>query len=321
MNLVIEKIKRALKKRKVKIFLVFLLCSALIWFINNLSRSYIGDAVFNLEFVNVPEGYLFEEASKNSVDVKLRAGGFQFLGFNFTNKKVNIDLSELESKSSIFFAPPNVYRQQIEAQLPNSMGLLEIDNDTLFFEMLAVKTKKVPVKPKVIMNLAKNYLLDGSMTISPDSITLTGPGQEIDTIDFIRTEKITLPDLASDFSENLDLIQSSELANTSYSVYSINLKGEIARFSEKIFKLPIKKINFPEGMEVRTFPEMVSVLCKAKMKRLKELKADDFQVVADYESVKKPDSKEVPLQLNKRPDSLHSAKLLDNEIEFILKRQ
>ena len=142
-----------------KIFFVFLLCSALIWFINNLSQSYIGNAVFDLEFVNVPEGFLFEKASKNSVDVKLRSGGFQFLRFNFTNKKVQIDLSELENKSSTFFAPPDTYRKQIEKQLPGSMSLLEIDRDTLYFEMLAVKSKKVPVKPRVVMNLAKNYLL------------------------------------------------------------------------------------------------------------------------------------------------------------------
>lgn len=321
MNRVIQKIKRGLKKRKVKVFLLFLLCSALIWFINNLSRPYVGNAVFDLEFVNMPEGFLFEKASKNNIDVKLRAGGFQFLRFNFTNKKVNIDLSELESSSSIFFAPPNTYRKQIEMQLPGSMALLEIDDDTLFFEMLAVKSKKVPVKPWVVMNLAKNYLLDGKLQISPDSITITGPVEEIDTINLIRTEKITFPDLASNFSEDIDLIQSSELKNTSYSIYSINLKGEIARFSEKIFKLQIQKINFPDGVEVRTFPEMVSVLCKAKMKHLKDLDSSDFQVIADYDSINKSSSNEIRLKLSKKPDGLHSAKLLETEVEFILKRQ
>lgn len=317
----IQKIKRGLKKRKVKIFLVFLLCSALIWFISNLSRSYIGNAVFDLEFVNVPEGFLFESASKNKVAVKLRAGGFQFLRFNFTNKKVAIDLTELEKEGSTFFAPPNMYRRQIEQQLPSSMGLLEIDNDTLFFDMLAVSSKKVRVKPKVIMNLANNYLLDGKMKISPDTITITGPIEEIDTIEVVRTERVTLPDLASDFSEDVDLLQSAELENTSYSVYKVNIQGEIARFSEKIFQLPIKKINFPKDVVVRTFPELVSVLCKAKMKRLKELDNDDFQVIADYESLIKAGSKEIPLKLNKTPEGLHSAKLLQTEVEFILRRQ
>lgn len=320
MNTVLQKIKNGLKKRKVKVFLVFLLCSSLIWFINNLSQTYIGNAVFDFEFVNVPEGFLFEKASKNNVNVKLRAGGFQFLRFNFTNKKVNIDLSELESETSVFFAPPEIYRKQIEKQLPGSMALLEIDSDTLFFEMVRVKSKKIPIKPRVVMNLAKNYLLDGKLILSPDTIVVTGPIEEIDTIKNVRTEKITLPDLASDFSKNVDLVQSPGLENTTYSDYRINIKGEIARFSEKIFKLPIAKINFPEGVEVRTFPEKVSVLCKAKISRLKDLEESDFEVVADYESISASANNEIPLKLNKKPDGVHSAKLLETEVEFILKR-
>tara|TARA_B100001146_G_scaffold224678_1_gene243546 strand:- start:3381 stop:4340 length:960 start_codon:yes stop_codon:yes gene_type:complete len=318
---VIQKIKKGLKKRKVKVFFVFFLCSALIWFINKLSRTYVSGAHFDLEFVNMPDGYLFEKASKTEVDVKLRAGGFQFLRFNFINKRVYVDLSELPTNGESFYATPDTYRRQIENQLPNTMALLEIDNDTLFFQMLAVKTKKVPVKPNVELDLVKNYLLDGKMTVIPDSISITGPAEEIDSIDFVKSDKIVLPDLAAGFSKRVDLLQSPELENTTYSTYQVNIKGEIARFSEKIFKLPIKKVNFPEGAQVRTFPEMASVLCKAKMKRLKDIEESDFQVIVDYNSIKSSNKDVIPLKLNKKPEEVHSAKLLENEVEFIIKRE
>ncbi|WP_209399977.1 CdaR family protein [Pseudozobellia sp. WGM2] len=319
--LLIQKIKNGLKKRKVKIFLIFLLCSALIWFINSLSRSYVNDSVFDLEYVNVPEGFLFESASKSEIDVKLRAGGFQFLRFNFINKKVFIDLTELEKKASTFYASPLVYRKQIEKQLPGNMSLLEIDNDTLFFQMLAVKSKKVPIKPRVELNLVKNYLLDGKMTVSPDSVTITGPAVEIDTIEFINSEKIQLPDMASNFSKDVDLLQSPELENTTYSKYRVTLSGEIARFSEKVFKLPIEKINFPQGAQVKTFPEEVQLLCKAKISRLKELDESDFKIIVDYRSLENSNSNEIELKLTKRPEGVHSANLMEKKVEFLLKRE
>lgn len=319
--IVIEKIKSGLKKRKVKIFLIFFLCSALIWFINNLSRSYVDDVVFDLEYVNVPEGYLFESASKSDVEVKLQAGGFQFLRFNFAHKKVFVDLSGLEENEKGFYAPPAMYRRQIEKQLPGTMSLLEIDNDTIFFEMLAVVSKKVPVRPRVELNLAKNYLLDGKMEVFPDSIVVTGPEEEIDTIQAVTSEKISLPDMASSFSEEVDLLQSSELQNTTYSKYRVTIKGEIARFSEKIFRVPIESINFPKGTEVRTFPEEVQVLCKAKIERLKQIRESDFQVIADYKSLEDPDSNVIGLTLGKSPDKIHAARLLEEEVEFILKRE
>ncbi|WP_149276020.1 CdaR family protein [Pareuzebyella sediminis] len=321
LELILQKIKNGLKKRKVKVFLVFLFCSALIWFINNLSRSYTGDAVFDLNFMNVPDGYLYESASKNKVGVKLKAGGFQFLRFNFMNKRVNIDLSQLSKNDSSFFAPVASYRQQIESQLPRSMVLLEMDEDTLFFEMLPVMSKKVPVKPKVVINLAQNYLMEGGIKVTPDSILLTGPKKEIDTIDWVRTKGIRLPDLDADFSRDVDIVRPEKLEHTTFSENGVNLKAKIARFSEKVFKVPITTVNFPAGAEIKTFPEMASVLCKAKIKRLQELEESDFQVVGDYESIKDPSSKELKLSLVKQPEGLHSTTLLEDEVEYVIKKE
>lgn len=316
----LKSIKRALKKRKAKVFFAFLGCSAAIWFINALSQTYVSTAAFNLEYVNFPDGYLFKGASKNEMDVKIRAGGFQFLGFNFKNKKVRIDVSDAKKNDSKFYVPENDYRTQIENQMTGSMALLEIDDDTLFLNMLPVITKKLPVRPRVKINLAQNYLLDGEILMTPDSISLTGPEDEIDSITQILTERIALPHITSDFVEELSLYESPKLKNTIYSGNTVILSGKIARFSEKIFEVPVSVINLPENLEVKTFPNKVSVVCKAKTKRLKELKQTDFEVTADYNAKKNEASKELPLVLSKKPEGLHSLKLKETEVEYILKK-
>lgn len=317
----LKSIKRVLKKRKAKVFFAFLGCSAAIWFINALSQTYVSTAAFDLEYVNFPEGYVFKGASKKEMDVKLRAGGFQFLGFNFKNKKVSIDVSEAEKNNTKFYVPEGNYRTQIEKQMTGSMALLEIANDTLFLDMLPVITKELPVRPRVKMNLAQNYLLDGEIRMTPDTIAVTGPSDEIDSITQIRTEQITLPDLTSDFTEELGVFKSPNLKNTTYSQNTVLLSGKIARFSEKMFEVPVTVINLPDNLEVKTFPDRVSVVCKAKMKRLKELKKSDFQVVADYSAKKEEASKELPLELSEKPEGLHSVKLKETEVEYIVKKK
>lgn len=317
----IKSIKRVLKKRKAKIFLVFLGCSAAIWFINALSQTYVGNAAFDLEYVNFPEGYLFKGASKNEMDVKIRAGGFQFLGFNFQNKKVSIDVSEAEKINSKFYVPENRYRTQIEGQMMGSMDLLEIDDDTLFLDMISVITRKLPVKPRVKMNLAQNYLLDGEMKLIPDSISVTGPAKEIDSMVQIRTENIILPDLASDFTEEIAVYKSPGLKNTSYSEKTVTLIGKIARFSEKMIEVPITVINLSDNLEIKTFPDKVVIVCKAKINLLKELQASDFKVVADYGTKENASSEKLKLELRKKPKGLHSAKLKETEVEFIVKKK
>ena len=317
----IKKIKNILKKRKVKVFLVFLLCSSMIWFINNLSESYVNYATFDLEYINAPDSLLLADISKANVNVKLKAVGFQFLGFNLKNKKILIDLSTVEKEGSNFYIPHTVFRKQIESQLPGSMSLLEMDKDTLSFNFYSTETKKVKVKPRLRINLAQNYLLDGDLKIEPDSITITGPKNEIDSINDVSTLKQNLTDLTSDFSRTVEVYKSPELKNTVFSTGTVLVSGAVARFSEKILEIPIKIINEPKGMQVKIFPDKVSVVCKAKIDELKQLQSSDFQVTADYGTVENGNLKMLELVLAKKPKNIHSARLNEKNVEFILTKK
>ncbi len=293
----------------------------MIWFINNLSESYVNYATFDLEYINAPDSLLLADISKANVNVKLKAVGFQFLGFNLKNKKILIDLSTVEKEGSNFYIPHTVFRKQIESQLPGSMSLLEMDKDTLSFNFYSTETKKVKVKPRLRINLAQNYLLDGDLKIEPDSITITGPKNEIDSINDVSTLKQNLTDLTSDFSRTVEVYKSPELENTVFSTGTVLVSGAVARFSEKILEIPIKVINEPKGMQVKIFPDKVSVVCKAKIDELKQLQSSDFQVTADYGTVENGNLKMLELVLAKKPKSIHSAHLNEKKVEFILTKK
>lgn len=318
----IHKVKKTLKKRKVKLFLIFLLCSGLAWFVSKLSESYTSSTTFDLEYVAVPNRFLLREISKDQIDVKLKAVGFKFLGFNIEKKKIKIDLSKIQKRNTRYFIPPNVYRKQIERQLSSSMTLLEMETDTLFFDFYEVSSKKVPVSPRVQLNFGQNHLLEGTLNIEPKIITVTGPKNEIDTIENVQTEKLDFNDLTSDFSRKVTIYKAPELKNTSFSFDYVTVHGKVSRFSEKIIEVPIKVINLPEGMQIRTFPDKVSVLCRAKINEFKNLDSSDFQIIVDYSDISAHSSKETLfLKLSKKPKTVYSANLLENQVEYILKNE
>ena len=301
-------------------FLMFLVCSSLIWFLNNLAETYTNNATFNLKYYNIPDSLMLTKASKNKVDVRIQANGFQFLSFNFRNKEVKIDLSTASNKKGQYFIPQNIYRKQIDKQL-KSMTLLEIDRDTLFFEFTQVSIKKVPVNSKVTINLSQNHILDGPLRIEPNMVTIKGPKNIIDTINAVNTVRLEFPEETSNFAHQVELLKEKELANITYSNNTVFIYGKVARFSEKMILVPIKVINLPEGFEIRTFPDAVSVLCRGKLDDLKNLDSLDFEVVADYGPIKENTAKVITLQLLKIPENLHSADLNENQVEYILKRQ
>lgn len=319
--MVLEKIKSGLKKRKVKVFLIILLFSTLAWFINNLSFSYNNDTSFELEYVNTPEELLLTNEPQKFIDIKLKALGFQFLGFELNKKKVLIDLSKMKRKDSTYYISPDLYRKQIENQLPNSMTLLEIDEDTLFFDFTSLITKEVPVIPRLNFSLASNFMLDNAIKTSPSVITLKGPKNEIDTIKSVRTAYLELLNVDRDFSKNVSLIKPRELATTVFSPRTVSISGNIFRFSERIIEVPVKFINLPDGVKARTFPDKVQVLCQGKLENIKAVEDNDFEVVADYERVSGAENNMLSIELKEYPIDINKARLLVDEIEFILRRK
>lgn len=316
----IQTVRKVVNKRKVKLFSLFLFCSLLAWFISNLSESYINETTVNLRFVNTPENSMLVKASKDKIKVKIEAVGFQLLGFNFATKNIDIDIADLTKKKGRSFITHLVYQQQIEGQLSSTMRLVEIEKDTLFFEFKEIGSKEIPVRPMIKMNMAQNYFIEGPLKIEPASITITGPKDQLDTITTLTTTALVLTDLDADFTRALTIVQPQSLENMSFSEKTVTVKGMVSRFSENVIEVPVQVINLPKKVGIKTVPESVPVLCKAKIKDLKNLKSDDFKVVTDYLSIARGSGR-LTLQLVEIPSNVYSATLIETQVTYILEKQ
>ncbi len=316
----IKKIGKNLKKRKVKIFSIFLLASSLAWFLNKLSESYISNTTFKLNYENVPKGYLLNSVSKQDLDVKLEAIGFQFLSFGLSAKEINIDLSKEEIKDSKIVLSAKEIQKQIDESLPNSMLLKDLDKEAIYFKLVKIITKEIRVQADVNLTLQKNCMLDGVISVKPNSIKVTGPENEVETLERVNTTVIELNNIAENFSETAQIIIPKTLKNTSFSAESIVVKGNVSRFSEKIIdNIPIIVTNLPKGITVKTFPDRAKVLCKAKLDVLKKLGQNNFVVTADYKSMLQGKDK-VLLQIKSSPEDIYNASLLQNKVTYIIKK-
>lgn len=316
----ISKIRDGSVKRKVKIFILLLTSATLALFVSKLSESYINSLSFKLEFVNIPSNLLLLSASKNTATIKLEGNGFLFLRSSFKKKLVTLDLGEIRNAGNTFFLTASDYRKQIENQLQKSVVVLDMDRDTIFFNVDSIYSKSIEIIPKIELDLAQNFLLEGKLRVEPKEITVTGPKHEIDTLKRIYTERKSFSDLSSDFEMNFALKNPKNLKNTWFSTDFVRISGKISKFSEVLISIPVEVINLPKGVEIRTFPSEVSVLCKAQLEHLKELKASDFKIVADYKSLEGKSEIGLMVELVEKPDFLLSTQVMENEVEYILKR-
>ncbi|MGB5359822.1 MAG: CdaR family protein, partial [Eudoraea sp.] len=298
----------------------FLLCSFLAWLVSRLSETYVDRTTFDLEYINVPDSLLLADNSLKNVDVRLRASGFQFLGYYYNGKKIEVDLSNMATNQSNSYVTQLDFRKQIESQLSGSITLLEVDRDTLFLDFYKVESKEVPISPNISLNKAQNYLVESKLKIEPSLISISGPKKELDLINSVSTSKVELNEITEDFSIVVDLILPEELKNSELSEKKVRISGNVFRFSEKLIEIPVEVINLPEGTQIKTFPNTISVLCKARIDRLKDISPMDFKVVANFQE-QRGENQNLQVSLIEKPKDVYSVQLMKNEVEFILKRQ
>lgn len=309
-----------MKQRKVRVFIIFLLLSITAWFITRLSETYSHTVDFALNYTNQPEGMLMVDIPPEELGVRIRANGFQLLRYQLSPKKIKIDLREVKHGDKGYFISPQSYRNQIEQQLSQEIGLLQVPSDTLYMNFQQLRSKTVPVQIGGELDLAQNYMLEGELLLEPGQIHLLGPPSEIDSIEVIYTEPLSISGIKEDFVSELSIDSENLMPNTELSQNRIRVSGKVLRFSEAVIELPVEVINLPDSLKVQTFPNMVGVLCKGRIEGLKSLSPNDFRLVADYSSPASGTGR-LMLSLAEKPEGVHETQLLETSVEFITKRE
>lgn len=316
-----KKLLHGLNQRKVKVFSLFLLCSFLAWFLSNLSESYESRADFTINYRNLPDTLLLGKNSENTLEAKLRTSGFQFLYFNFFKKRIDLDVSQVTYQNGKYVLTEAVLKKQIEQQLSQNISLMDLGQNQLNVDLYQVVSKEVPIKADLNLQFQPNYILDGALGITPSHVVVKGPGSEVDTLKAIVTGPVQLANVSADFSREVPLVFPKGLDNTIFSNGRVKVSGKVVRFSEKVFEVPVQVVNLPEGYQVKTFPNVVTVLCKATVDRLKELSLNDFGVTADYGQLNGADKNILFLKLSKSPENVYDVKLQELSVNFVLEQE
>lgn len=297
-----------------------MLLSLTAWLISRLSQTYSHTVEFALDYAHLPEGMVMVEAPPEEIGVRIRANGFQLLGYQVSPKKVSLDLREARTTAKGYFISPQAYRDQIEGQLGQGVGLLQIPADTIFMNFQQLQSKTVPVRVQASLDFAQNYMLDGAIRLEPSQVHLLGPPDEIDSILEVHTAPLSLNNVKEDFAIELSLEEAGKLTHTEFSEDRIQVSGKVFRFSETVLQLPVEVVNLPDGLNIQTFPEFVGVLCKGRVAGLKSLSAADFRLIADY-TAPEAESGRLMLTLAEQPDQVYEAQLLESSVEFIIRRE
>ena len=259
------------------------------WFFIKSEETYIVNLDIPLVARNLQEQKTYKEEVPESVFITLKGTGRSFIwlrvfqNFYKDDFKAVIDLSSITDEYN--FELDSYYKENPEKiVLPSSLDLefVEVLNPrNIQIKLQRYLVKKVPVESQILVSTEAGYIaLDGQF--SPDSISIGGPEEAVNAIEFVQTEKDTLLNLISSVENEWLILAPSKLV--SYDPKKVSGFINVQPISETIVTgIPVQLINKPNDVNVFVNPATVSLTIVGGLEQIANILPEDIDVIIDFD--------------------------------------
>lgn len=311
-------------KKRILVFSVFLVISVFIWLLNALGKNYTTTMKYPVEYSDFPENKVVVGELPGHLDLKVNAHGYALLRYELFRRPVPISfrvssytLTSSGERSNRAFILTRYLKDQIAAQLPQELQLLEIRPDTLQFVIANKSTRPVRIQPDLDFELDKQFTTMNGVSLEPDSVEVSGPDVILDTLQFISTEYRDLGLLSRDYRDELEL---DIPAGLTLSLDEVKVSIELEKFTEMEITVPVEVLDLPDSMSMQTFPSRIRLTCRVGLSKYERIDRDLFRAVVSYPGTEAlPERLEV--QIMNIPSYMVSLDYNPRSVEYLITRK
>lgn len=311
-----EKIKR---RKKLAVFLVFLLFSSILWLLIKLSNVYSITTEVKLNFADAPFNvWINEKDLVQTITVNVSAQGFRLIRLRYFSGKthpVRISLEKVPLRKlnqNVHYILLLNIKDVIKSGLKMDEADISFTDNEIYLNSFSVNEKKIPVKARIQVEYATSFGQYGSVIIKPDSILIQGPDHVIDTISAVYTKPISAKNLSTNIKGNIELQTDKSLVRTE--IKSVDFELFTEKFTENKLRL---KILQPDGVSLKLFPEFTNAYFRVALKDFEKTSPDDFLILADTTGISE-NRRSLRLLLISKPDYIDYLRLEPESVEFII---
>lgn len=315
---------RARLEKDVLIFAFFLALSFIFWYLNGLDNEIENTVRYPVRYVNPPRDKVLTGDLPPRLEMQIRGPGYSILKMRLSGNRAPaiIDMSRLDFRELSgsdqydgLYILTRGLTEVFQRQLRADFVIVRISPDTIFFSFDRMVTRKVPVLASVEVITDEDFFIRGKPSVTPDSVLVTGPEPVVDTISHIRTRERRFTGINQSFSRTLPL-QGSRLYTVNERRVSVNVTVE--QYTEARLELPVKVLNRPDSIDIKLFPDFVSVRLQVGVSDYKALFESNIQAVTDISSVRLESTDKLPVSITNVPASARSLLYSPRELDFII---
>ena len=301
-----------------KAFIGFLFASLFFWLLLNLSKEYTTEVQLPLYFDGLAQNKVIRNTPQQQINLVVKGSGFKLISSSLSPKKIKLDLKSLRSKTSNeYYLLSRNNKNLIQKQLRSGITLVAMPQDTIFFDIDKLETKKVPIQPNINIRYKKGFDLAKPVFLKPDSISLSGTKKSLSTIEYILTKKLELVDVSENVTKHLNL-EIPEKINANHNKTVLNLF--IDRFTEGKVEIPITVINIPKGDNITIYPKKATITFKVGLKNFQNINANSFEIICDLKDTRANNLTYMTPKIIVKTDAVSSVKVIPNKIDFLIQK-
>jgi len=308
------------KNKKVYVFFICFVIAALFWLLLVLAKDYESTVSLKVTYVNLPPNMIVVNKLPEKLLFRLKANGYHLISLSSLEKEnaLNVDVMSLTgTDAGIKNISSRLLVRDFIEQLGSDVIIHSIHPDVILFNMSPSVTVKLPVKAVMEITFEKQYDSVSPLKINPDSVNITMPLSSLGKIMWIETEKILGEKIRSSLKKNVRLIVPFGITLNQKEA-EINL--EVEKFTEGTLIVPVSLINVPRGLNVKIFPDHVSVKYLAALSNYDNVKPDMFTVIADAVSSSSQSRDKLDVLVISSPSFVRSVSVQPTKLDFILKK-
>ncbi|MFN4763226.1 CdaR family protein [Gillisia sp. Q332] len=310
--------KPLIKKGPLKTFLFFLAFSAFVWIFVQFSKQYSEVVGFPITYINVPKDKIILGDSPNSLELRLRDNGINIAFRKIFPKKLAIDISETTEDGNKLIYDLEKQKQAILTQLKIDYEDVNFLQEDLKINFEQRMVKKLPIVPDIELSFSVGYSALEGIKLEPDSVTISGPKNILDTLQKVQTRSLRINNISKDVQGSIKL-NTANLKRLTFYREEVNYSLRTDKFTEGKAVIPVELVNVPENLNVVIFPKEVTVFYQVSLQKYDKINPSGFKVVADFQKASNSDGY-LLAQIVKKPQLVNNVRLNEQKIQFIIKR-
>ncbi|NQU85261.1 MAG: YbbR-like domain-containing protein [Mariniphaga sp.] len=318
------KLEKLRQDKRVVVFVVCVLISSALWFLNALDKDYETTITYPVRYINMPEKRFLANNPPSEFELKVSAHGFTLLrnklNLTFTPIVLDVDrviTNAIEINSLTYTISGSRLANRISSQISNEISILEVHPESFVLILDSLQSKQVLVKPDIIIEFEPQYNITSRIIVMPEKVTVTGPGAILDTINIISTKSKKYTKVKKPLDQTLDLIIPDKI---NISPQKVQIQIPVEEFTEKKLTAQIGISNLPENTSIKLFPSEVQVSFMVGLSDYTKINANDFQFTIPYSEIN-AGNQDIQVQLDKKPEYIREIKFTPLTIEFLIEKE